>query len=428
MDTTDRTSTGRKPENELHQFRESFATFNNIINNLQRQYLTLEKEYGNQESKLEKINSLLRRTIADNRAATSFLNSILNSLNSGVIAVDQTGTISHFNPAAERITGVSSTNALGGRYDEVMTTKRGGRFSALDTAMSGVEFESEEKTILNSAGEEIPLSISTALLPDDESGRFGAVEIFFDLTKIKKLEAEVTRVHTLAALGEMAATVAHEVRNPLGGIGGFAALLKRELAGDEEKMRLADKIITGVETLNQTVAALLDYTRRDELNLHKVTLARLIEESVEYERADQEGNGANGDVRLDVQVDDSNLEITCDPHLMRQVLLNLMRNSREAMSGGGQITIKAGRAQPADAEQIPQSAVYIEVADNGEGIPEDIRDKVFRPFFSTRNNANGTGLGLATAWKTVQAHGGVIRLSSETGRGSRFRIILPVNE
>ena len=155
----------------------------------------------------------------------------------------------------------------------------------------------------------------------------------------------------------------------------------------------------------------------------------MIEESVDYERADQQGNHAEdkNQVQLEVQVEDRNLEINCDPHLMRQVLLNLMRNSREAMPEGGRITIRGGRYDPGADDHMTEPSVCIEVEDTGEGIPEEIRDRIFRPFFSTKSSSNGTGLGLASAWKSIQAHGGVITLSSKSGRGSRFRIILPVN-
>ncbi|NMC44796.1 MAG: PAS domain S-box protein [candidate division Zixibacteria bacterium] len=409
------------PDAELVHFKESFETFNTIINNLQRQYLTLEKEYARQETRLEEINHQLRRTIAANQATTVFLNSILTALSSGVVAVNREGIISHFNPAAERITGMGAARALGRRYDEVISAKRGGRFSALDTVLSGGEFESEEKVIINNNGEDIPVSVSTALLHDPEAGPLGAVEIFFDLTKIKRLEEEILRIKTLAALGEMAATVAHEVRNPLGGIGGFAALLRRELAEDEAKTRLVDKIIAGVNTLNLTVTALLDYTRREQLNLRPIPLGRLIEESVEYERADQGASAVN--VELAVDIADGNLPVTCDAHLMRQVLLNLLRNGREAMPDGGRITIRAG-ATPAGGDG-GSGGVFIEVADTGHGIAPDIRDRIFQPFFSTRHKHNGSGLGLATVWKTIQAHGGEITVSSEVDNGTVFRIVLP---
>jgi len=412
-------------QKELLQFRESFEAFNKIINDLQRQYLSLEKEYREQGRELGEINYQLRRTIADNRAVTSFLNSILVSLTSGVIAVDQNGIITHFNPAAERITGTAVGRALGYKYDEVVTAKRGGNFSALDTILSGVEFDSEEKVIIDNFGEEIPVSVSTSLLSHDGEESYGAVEIFFDLTKIKKLEDEVTRVKTLAALGEMAATVAHEVRNPLGGIGGFAALLKRELEGDKSKIQLVDKIITGVNILNQTVTALLDYTRRDQLNLHEVSLTRLIEESVEYECADR--SDCQPRVQVEVKIEDRDLRLRCDPHLMRQVLLNLLRNGREAMPLGGQLTIRAAQLADDKTLQVPSPAVAIEIQDTGEGIPEDIRDKIFRPFFSTKHKNNGSGLGLASVWKTVQAHGGNVSVLSEVGKGSTFKIVLPVN-
>lgn len=409
------------PDAELVHFKESFETFNTIINNLQRQYLTLEKEYARQETRLEEINHQLRRTIAANQATTVFLNSILTALSSGVVAVNREGIISHFNPAAERITGMGAARALGRRYDEVISAKRGGRFSALDTVLSGGEFESEEKVIINNNGEDIPVSVSTALLHDPEAGPLGAVEIFFDLTKIKRLEEEILRIKTLAALGEMAATVAHEVRNPLGGIGGFAALLRRELAEDDAKTRLVDKIIAGVSTLNLTVTALLDYTRREQLNLRAIPLGRLIEESVEYERADQGASAVN--VELAVDIADAGLPVTCDAHLMRQVLLNLLRNGREAMPDGGRITIRAG-ATPAGGDG-GSGAVFIEVADTGHGIAPDIRDRIFQPFFSTRHKHNGSGLGLATVWKTIQAHGGEITVSSEVDNGTVFRIVLP---
>ncbi len=440
---------------DVVQFKESFETFNKIINNLQRQYLSLEQEYGEQGRRLEAINRQLRETISDNREVTSFLNSILTSLTSGVVAVDKNGLISHFNPAAERITGISAAQALGKKYDEVMSSGTGGRFSALDTVMSGVEFDSEEKTIINSAGDEIPVSVSTSLLKDSspecsgEAGTntepclsarefghprdsrltwplpCGAVEIFFDLTKIKKLEAEMNRIQTLAALGEMAATVAHEVRNPLGGIGGFASLLRREVEDDESKLKWVDKIIAGVESLNRTVTALLDYTRRDQLNLRKVSLTRLVEDSAEYMRADEEYGGA--DITIGVDIENDDIRVNCDSHLMRQVLLNLMRNSREAMPDGGRVVIRAGRLENTDPRKKQSPGVWIKIEDTGEGIPEDIRDKIFRPFFSTKTERSGSGLGLACVWKIIQSHQGTITVDSEVGRGTVFTIVLPAD-
>lgn len=408
------------PKADVAQFKESFETFNKIINNLQRQYLSLEKEYGEQGRRLEEINRLLRQTISDNREVTFFLNSILTSLTSGVVAVDKTGIISHFNPAAERITGIAAAQALGRKYDEVISARSGGRYSALDTVMSGAEFDSEEKIIISLNGEEIPVSVSTSLLRGSELECCGAVEIFFDLTKIKKLEAEMNRIQTLAALGEMAATVAHEVRNPLGGIGGFASLLRREVEGDEAKLKWVDKIIAGVDSLNRTVTALLDYTRRDQLNLRKVSLTRLLEDGAEYERT--AGAEDKPVIDIDVEIECDDLRLSCDPQLMRQALLNLLRNSREAMPNGGRIVIKAGRA---DEHNDRKAGIWIKIEDTGEGIPEDIRDKIFRPFFSTKTQGSGNGLGLACVWKIIQSHGGTITVDSKVGNGTVFTIVLP---
>lgn len=410
----------------LSQFSESFETFNKIINNLQRQYLTLEKEYSGQSQELENINNLLRRTIAENQSVTTFLNSILSSLTSGVLVVDKSGMISHFNPAAEKIVGIPASAALGKKYNEVISCTMGSKYSALDTVMTGVELEAEEKILLCSDGNEVPVSVSTSLLDAGNEDTYGAVEIFFDLTKIKKLEAEVNRVKTLAALGEMAATVAHEVRNPLGGIGGFAALLKRELGDDDVKLDLVNKIISGVDTLNKTVIALLDYTRQDQLSMRKVSLRALIEDSVEYEQA----QGDNNEVSIDIEIADEKrkLNIACDPHLMRQVFLNLYRNSREAMDGVGRITIRAGKENGENGGSNEDKKVWIEIEDSGPGIPEDLQDKIFQPFFTTKSNQNGSGLGLASVWKTIQAHGGDIDIKSEEGKGSNFRICMPASD
>jgi len=148
MDSIKETVDSEKSKAELNQFKESFETFNNIINNLQRQYLSLEKEFGKQGRRLEDINRQLRQTIKDNREVTSFLNSILTSLTSGVVAVNKFGVISHFNSAAERITGIEAEHALGKKYDEIFSSENGGCYSALDTVMTGSEFDSEEKIIV----------------------------------------------------------------------------------------------------------------------------------------------------------------------------------------------------------------------------------------------------------------------------------------
>lgn len=410
-----------KQSSNIGQFQESFATFNRIINDLQRQYLSLEKDFDQQGRQLEDINRQLRHTIADNRAATVFLNSILGSLSSGVIAVDKSGVISHFNAAAEKLIGLPVEQALGREYDKVLSASCGAEFSASKTVLSGKEFDSLEKTIICADGRELAVSVSTALLRDETQNLFGAVELFHDLTKIKSLEEEINRVKTLAALGEMAATVAHEVRNPLGGIGGFASLLRRELAGDEEKIRLCDKIITGVNNLNQMVVALLDYTRRDQLTMREVALDDLISDTIEFEDASREETQSQ--TELEVLAGDRTLKLRCDPHLIRQALLNLLRNSREAMNDGGKIIIRSGRT--AITPENGQAEAWIEVEDFGEGISPEVQDKIFRPFFSTKSDRRGSGLGLAAVWKTVYAHGGEISFKSEVDKGSVFRITLP---
>jgi signal transduction histidine kinase len=267
----------------------------------------------------------------------------------------------------------------------------------------------------------------------------------FDLqqsrTERAQLEAQVSLMNTLAALGQMAATVAHEIRNPLGGIAGFAGLLERDLSIGDPRRKWVKKIIEGVSSLNAIVTGLLNYTRPVRLNAHRIDLVSLIEESASFLEIDLARRPDQG-ISVARAYEAPDAPCLADPEQMQQVFLNLLQNAAQAMPDGGTITVSvrvdAETRGHGDAENPPFSAspplpvgdegrgwVEVAVADTGEGMSEEVQGRLFTPFFTTKEN--GTGLGLATARKIIEAHRGTIRVTSEVGRGSTFRIALPAS-
>ncbi|HWR84212.1 MAG TPA: ATP-binding protein [Candidatus Deferrimicrobium sp.] len=419
---------------ELSKFTESYASFRRIINSLQRKYLELQDEFTAQNAELADANAKLVALSEQNLAVSGFLDRILNSISAGVVAVDQTGRITHFNRAASDILGLPAADAAGRLYREVLRPGNPVDANALRSAETGREIISVEKSLQRSDGCHLSLSVSTAVLKDDNGTSIGAVEVFHDLTKIKRMEQEIARLNTLAALGEMAATIAHEVRNPLSGIIGFASLLEKELAPDDPKRKHATNIVRGVNTINDIVTTLLNYARVEELNRAEVNLEGFLEAVVEQYRQDLAEKAP--DVEIVFRSARSSARekgnVFIDRLLMRQVLFNVMNNSVDALSQGGKIDIHV-RQMPrpiAAAEYKDRILLGLEetlmetvITDDGPGFAPENLDRVFAPFFTTRKE--GSGLGLAMAWKVVKAHGGEIQAGNSPEGGAIIRILLP---
>lgn len=398
-------------EKKLEAFSDAFDTFSKTIERLEESYSELESRFSRLNSRLEETNLRLREALDENENARAFLQNILSSVSSGILVFDCDGRISHYNNAAERLLEISD-GLLGKTYGEQVAGDTRPDVSAEHTLSTGEEFSSEEKLVTLKSGKEIPVAVSTSLMKDQSGTVIGAVEVIHDLTKIRALEDQVSRVKALAALGEIAATVAHEVRNPLGGIAGFASLLKRDLPEDHSGQRLADKIIKGVENLNDSVTRLLMYAREINLSLRDVELDNFLAEIVTYFKADI--NHGSGKYRIKTRLSPKDLRWRLDPEQFRQAVVNLLQNAVQAMPEGGEIELAA----------IGDEMLRVEVTDEGEGIDDEFMERIFTPFFTTKQG--GTGLGLATVKKIVDAHRGRIEVESVAGRGSKFKLFFPM--
>lgn len=419
---------------EVSRFTESYASFNRIINSLQRKYIELQEEFTAQNDELVEANRQLIELSRRQFEATEFLNSILDSLSAGVIAVDQSGRVTHFNPAASLIMGIPREKPLGKLYRDAIPPGRPADANALRAAETGREVTAVEKEIdLGDHGSRC-LSVSTAILKDGEGRTNGAVELFQDITKTHKMESELARLNTLAALGEMAATVAHEVRNPLSAIAGFAGLLKRDLEKNDPRRATTDKIICGVDKLNKTVETLLNYSRFQQISRQEVVHQEFISDTIRQYLADNRPrlHGISIRVAEFEPTDAIETKTNFDAVLYRQAILNILDNSLEALDGEGEVTVRSRLWPRNDAARAFGERVLLDVdetiletiiSDNGPGIDEEHLDKVFAPFFSTR--PDGNGLGLAVAWKILKTHSGDILAQRSEEGGAAFHLLLP---
>jgi signal transduction histidine kinase len=219
------------------------------------------------------------------------------------------------------------------------------------------------------------------------------------------------RKNRLAALGEMAAGLAHEIRNPLGGIQLYASMLSQDLADREEPLRTVRKITAGVKRVEALVGQVLQFSREIAVTPRPIDLATVVEQAAEYAQKTMDERG----VECIVEGEPS-LLANADPLLLGQAILNLLLNAAEAIEGGGTVFVTYGK--PPESSQARQ--FHVVVRDTGTGIPPQVLDRIFNPFFTTKDG--GTGLGLAIVHRIVEAHDGTITAGNDEGGGARFEI------
>jgi len=349
------------------------------------------------------------------------------------VAVNRIGNVTHINPAAGNILGLANDyrQYYGLPCDEIIKAVEKVEYSAGISVQSGRTFENIEKKIETLDGRILTLSVSTSLLKDDSGEIAGAVELFYDISKMKKMEEQLSRMKTLASLGEMAASIAHEIRNPLVGISGFASLLARDITDDDPRQKMARRIVEGVNSINRTIQTLLEFARHQKVHKTPLDLASYLQ--IVLDNFCDECGFDRSDKRINrIQTGQINVSVDLDRQLFRQALFNLFKNGLEAGGENSQVTIKCYEIPLNQAHRDYESKLElsgsetlakIEIEDNGPGIPPQDLGKIFSPFYSTKEN--GTGLGLAIAWKIIKAHGGDISAKSVVGKGTRFTIILP---
>lgn len=385
------------------EFQKVFEWFNETVSRLEEAYNHLEVKFGEVSRELDDKTTRLSQ-MEEN------LNALLTSMSPGVIIVDAQMTLTHLNPSAEKLLNTTAVEVVGQPLMEVFPVESGIGKSFTRAIEKPLEIVQEDRYV-RYQGSEFPANFKSSAILDADGVVSGAMETFTDLSSFRRMEEEVQQARVLGAMGEMAATVAHEIRNPLGGIGGYAGLLARDLETDDPRRRLVDKIIQGVSSLNNIVSNMLNYTRKSQL--HPVTLdaCQYLEDLFMFFEVELSQESKDITLIRDFQLDE--LEIEIDPEKLQQVLLNFLQNSAQAISEQG--TIRLG------LRQSGQDAI-IEIEDTGSGMDEETLKNLFKPFFT--NKEQGSGLGLAIAKKIIDLHHGEIQVTSTLNEGTRFEIRL----
>jgi two-component system sensor histidine kinase PilS (NtrC family) len=332
---------------------------------------------------------------------------IVDNVASGLLSVDGRGRILSFNAEAERITGYGASEVIGTRLEQLFPTE--GKLEATDGRNRAVR---EQLRFRNRAGEDLHLGFSSSALRNSRGEVDGAVLIFQDLTRLVEMEAQLRRSERLSAVGQLAAGLAHEIRNPLGAISGAIELLCGDLPGDESSLRLFRIVKRETERLNRLVSDFLRFAGSAPGRRERVELRPLLEEMARLVREDPRER-----VDLAVSVPDA-LVTWGDPDQLRQVFWNLIANAVEAEPVDGCVRIEA-----APLGEQPEGRIEVVVSDRGSGIAPEVLEHVFEPFFTTK--PQGTGLGLATVHRLVEAAGGSVAVRSEPAKGTQVRVVLP---
>jgi two-component system nitrogen regulation sensor histidine kinase GlnL len=352
-----------------------------------------------------------------------FYANVIDSVGDGVIVIDLEGLVILMNPVAEEMAGVSSRISQGQSFAVIFK----GETSLLElvekSAVSGMSISDHENVVLKKGGKFMPVSVSTSPLVMADGSRAGTIVLLRDLTNIRDLEEAVRKADRLSALGTLAAGLAHEIKNPLGGIRGAAQLLEMELAEDDELRECTRVVLKEVQRVNRIVEELLDLALPRKLNLVGVNLHKILAHIVFLQQQAVEGKP----ITFQRQLDPSIPAILADEGRITQLFLNLIKNAVEALGESGVVTISSRIVSEYSMTQKGERRsrmVAVEITDDGAGIPTEVMEHLFTPFYTTKEK--GTGLGLAICQKIVAEHRGMIRVESEEGRGTTFTILLPL--
>lgn len=348
---------------------------------------------------------------------------VLASLGDGLILLDTAGRVVLMSPGAEDLTAVSAKHASGKVAGQVLaahpwiveqiTTFRHGENRRI-TASGELAAPFGRRTLVR-------LTISPVI--DGSGAAVGSLLLFHDIVAARSLTESDERDHRVGGLAAVAAGLAHEIKNPLGGIKGAAQLLAGALAADAESRRFTSLITREVDRVSALLEQLLELTRPPRLRLGAVNIHRVLQDVLALERA-----AAGPALTVRLNFDPSLPDVWADEARIRQVFLNLVKNALEAMQRRGTLAITTRMETDFRVRAVGQERnrryLSVDVEDSGPGIVPEDHERIFAPFFTTKND--GTGLGLSVSHHLVAQHGGLLRVESEPGRWTRFRVSLPV--
>ena len=348
---------------------------------------------------------------------------ILANLDDGVVAVDPEGKITFFNEAAEVLTEISSVAAAAQPFEQIFKREPWLVDLVKRTHPPRQKRARGEGDFVTRWGKKIPVSVTVSPLQDRHGHFVGTILLLRDIKHTKELEEDLKLADRLVLIGTLAAGLAHEIRNPLGGIKGAAQLLRRSADSNASVREFTAIMIREVDRVDLLIEQLLDLSRPAQLTLAPVNIHEILEDVLLLE-----GQTVNDrEIHIRKRFDPSLPPIRADRAQLTQVFLNLVKNAFQAMERSGALTITTRvetdyhiRGQ----DTGPNRFIWVDLADEGGGIRDEDLPHIFSPFFTTK--INGTGLGLATCYRIIKEHGGTIRVETTEGKGSTFKVSLVV--
>ena len=358
------------------------------------------------------------------KEANDFLMNLIESSVDGIIVTDMKGDILIFNKGAEDLLGYKSEEVVGkmnirsiyqpGVAKEVMEKLRSPDFGGVGKLTSFPIFHRRKD------GELIEGDLSASLIYDEKGNEIASVGIFKDLRERLRIERELREMQQallqsekLAAMGRLTSQIAHELNNPIYGIMNTLELLKTEIPPESKRRRILELSLSEIQRLSEMLRNMLSFSKPEEEKRRPIKIDELIEGILlVMEKQMKESN-----IQVETSFDPDIPEVMASTNQMRQVMLNIFKNAKEAMPKGGTLTVRTAREG---------NKVLIHIQDTGIGIPEEIRDKIFEAFFTTKQKVKGVGLGLSVCYGIIKDHGGEIKVESEEGKGTTFTISLPI--
>jgi two-component system sensor histidine kinase PilS (NtrC family) len=403
-----------------HEYKSSYVFYLLAMNMLAFYLVALLSAYLAEQ--LRRKEEELKERITDYSQLEKLYEHIVQNVASGLITVNEKGLITSFNRMAEEITGFK----LGEVYqkkiadlfpgfiikESLSSVGLGKEWAKIQQGRWETKFQRKDGTILT-------LGFSVSPLKDSNDNEIGTIFIFQDLTKIREMEEDLKRADRLAAIGTMAAGLAHEIRNPLASISGSIEIMKEEMDGSGQSPKLMDIVLREIGRLDSLIADFLLFARPSSPQKNLVHLNKIITDLLQVIKNNPE---CRPSINFFAKFEEE-IYLLGDEQQLKQAFWNLLINALQAMPNGGEINITLRRVYSTDQNEPGQ--VEIIISDTGVGIAESDLDKIFNPFFTTKEQ--GTGLGLSIVHRIIEGHGGKITVQSQLNKGTIFRITLPVS-
>jgi len=338
---------------------------------------------------------------------------MLDHISDGVITVDNQGVINGFNRGAEEMTGLHADEVIGKKYDDIFIKRKTIFTKLTQTLKTGQEYSNYRKANITEDGRKIYLMITTRILKNEQGRQIGAMGIYKDITPLEEFEQKIQRADKLAAVGELAAGTAHEIRNPLTTIHGFLQILGKELKHTEKKYYV-DLMLKEINHINEIIKEMLLLAKPAFPHKELISIQQMLEEIAPF----MQSEGALHSIAFQVHIEEDLPVVEVDERQIKQVFMNIIRNGIQSMKKGGQISIIARYVEE-------NQMVEVKFIDQGEGIPQSKLAKIYEPFYTTKED--GTALGIPVSYRIMKNHDGELQIESSEGKGTTVTLFFPVS-